>query len=608
MKNNFKYIKCFLFLCLINVLVAINVTIVNAFEDKNQLLQPGQMFYYFSDKPSIDEINNELPKQLNAKIDGCTVNVDVSWECFTNDYFTTDFYAYQFVPKVSDLSMAEKFNEKEAPYVFVCMGDMVVDNSYNGELSTLSSFSDNKNMKKVIKYLTNTMGLSSTAACGIAANIYCESNCQSDIMEYGYTWDEGAGYGLCQWTNYPRTSTTGRRTELIKFAARLGLDYKTIDTQLKYLYWELTTSYITILNKLKEIKPTSDLQQDTYDAAYLWCYEYEIPADKENASIARGNFAKTIWNCYGDAQVVTRAAKLENPSFPSQIAQGKGFSVKGVASATKEISKIKIAVTDTLGKSMISKSVLDVGKSYKLSLLDNYIRFDKLKSGQYFYKIYVTTEDGTYLLINKDFIVCNETPSIWSYSKPATYDCGNAFMICGDIVSSANISSIKAGIYKSSSGKSPKYQVEMNVNSKSFDMNTLNSSLLFHKLSGGNYYYRIDVNSGGTITNVLNCKFIVEPSNIPRISEIRQNYKAKLYLSIKWNKIAVADGYRVYRADEKDGRFVKIATVKGCETILYKDTGLKRNKSYYYKVYPYIIKNKITTLGPASAICEAKTK
>lgn len=599
------YKKLGLLAAFISILLICNGMDIKAAENVT-FKEPEQKFYYFEKKLSENELNNYLPQTIGIIINGEEKSINVKWKCFTNDYESTSYYAYQFVPVINE-EVGIQADDREFPYVFVCFGDECVQDG-SSQLSRASSYKNNKNMKKVINYLTGTMGLSSPAACGIAANIYCESNCEPDVIEYGYTWDNGGGYGLCQWTNYPRTSSTGRRTELIKFSQRRGVDYKNINTQLKYLFYELTTLYSGVLCDIKNIEESKDIQQQAYDAAYLWCYEFEAPLDKENASIARGNFAKSVWNEYGDNSVKTRAPKLGAPSYPSLINEGKGYSVKGNVVASKKITKVKIAITDSNGKSVISKSAVPDSKEFNLVLLDNYITFNKLKTGQYYYKIYVTTEDGTFCLMNKDFVVCSSKPSIWAYSKPGTYDCGNAFMICGDVVSSDSIVSVKAGIYKKNNGKEPVYYDVQNCSTNQFDLNILNKSLLFHKLPGRVYYYRIDVTTTSGTYNVLNSSFKVEPSGIPKIKTVKQSYKSKTYLSLKWSKVNMADGYRVYRSDSLNGKYVKIATLKGNSNTTYKNTGLNRNKSYYYKIYPYVVRNGITTLGPASDKLEARTK
>jgi len=71
----------------------------------------------------------------------------------------------------------------------------------------------------------------------------------------------------------------------------------------------------------------------------------------------------------------------------------------------------------------------------------------------------------------------------------------------------------------------------------------------------------------------------------PTIKEIlKTNYTT---LTIKWNKIAGATGYKVYRSTSENGEYERIATLGGNDTLSYKDTGRTCGKVYYYKVRAY---------------------
>ena len=61
---------------------------------------------------------------------------------------------------------------------------------------------------------------------------------------------------------------------------------------------------------------------------------------------------------------------------------------------------------------------------------------------------------------------------------------------------------------------------------------------------------------------------------------------------IKWNKSSGSKGYFVLRATSKNGKYRQIAKVSGVNKRTYTDKKLKKNKSYYYIVYPYKVKNK----------------
>lgn len=89
-----------------------------------------------------------------------------------------------------------------------------------------------------------------------------------------------------------------------------------------------------------------------------------------------------------------------------------------------------------------------------------------------------------------------------------------------------------------------------------------------------------------------------------------QNVKAssKSYNSIKitWNKAAGADGYKIYRATSKSGKYSAIKTVTSASTLSYTNTGLTTGKNYYYKVRAYTTINGSKVYGSYSSVVSAK--
>jgi len=72
---------------------------------------------------------------------------------------------------------------------------------------------------------------------------------------------------------------------------------------------------------------------------------------------------------------------------------------------------------------------------------------------------------------------------------------------------------------------------------------------------------------------------------MPEIKSIlKTNYTT---LTIKWNQIDGATGYKVYRSTSENGEYERIATLGGKDSVSYKDTGLTCGKVYYYKVRAY---------------------
>ncbi len=58
-------------------------------------------------------------------------------------------------------------------------------------------------------------------------------------------------------------------------------------------------------------------------------------------------------------------------------------------------------------------------------------------------------------------------------------------------------------------------------------------------------------------------------------------------LVVSWNKVSGAQGYRVYRAESRNGKYKSVKNAKGSGTLRFTDTKLKVGRTYYYKVCAY---------------------
>lgn len=125
-------------------------------------------------------------------------------------------------------------------------------------------------------FLTREMKLNAAVACGILANV--ERECDFNVQDLSYD----GGYGICQWTG-------ARNTRLKNWCASNGYDYTTLEGQLWYLKYELEKQYPEILSTLRGIE---NGPAGAYDAAYYFCYNFEIPASRARRSVERGNIAK----------------------------------------------------------------------------------------------------------------------------------------------------------------------------------------------------------------------------------------------------------------------------------------------------------------------------
>lgn len=133
------------------------------------------------------------------------------------------------------------------------------------------------NEEKIYCYLIYEMGFSPAAACGVLANVKCESGFRPTAWN-----SSGGSYGICQWTG-------GRYTSLQTWCADNGYDYTTLEGQCRYLKYELENRYTGVRSYMLSVENTS---QGAYDAGYYWCYYFEVPASRSTMSIKRGNISQ----------------------------------------------------------------------------------------------------------------------------------------------------------------------------------------------------------------------------------------------------------------------------------------------------------------------------
>ena len=96
-----------------------------------------------------------------------------------------------------------------------------------------------------------------------------------------------------------------------------------------------------------------------------------------------------------------------------------------------------------------------------------------------------------------------------------------------------------------------------------------------------------------------------KPAKVKGLS-VKAVSKGKLVL--KWKKVRNADGYVVYRADKKKGKYKKVKVLNGARKISFTNKKLKKKKTYYYKVCAYRKVGKKKVYGSCSAVKSRKVK
>ena len=174
-----------------------------------------------------------------------------------------------------------------------------------GSLGLLSAAVNaaSNNETTIYNFLITTMGINPAGACGVLVNIEYESD--FDPHCYG---DDGTSYGICQWHDE-------RFTRLRNFCAANGFDYTTVEGQLHYLNYELKNYFPSVYNYLRSVPNSAE---GAYNAAYHWCYYFEVPANREYQASMRGSRAMSVyWPVYGSGTYTPpTTTQPNNPTNP----------------------------------------------------------------------------------------------------------------------------------------------------------------------------------------------------------------------------------------------------------------------------------------------------
>lgn len=228
---------------------------------------------------------------------------------------------------------------------------------------------EKSNETKIFEYCVGEMGLNVAAACAVLANIKEESTFRPDL--YG---DKGTSYGICQWHN-------GRFTNLKKYCKKNNLNWKSLNGQLKFLQYELSHSYKKVWNKLNK---TKNNEKGARDAAKYWCTVYEIPANKEQKAIERGNLAvDTYWKKYKNYSVTIKTA--DNLVYPTKKVKFSSWTESGFVHDIP-VSKGTPVYAIADGKIKCSQKYAKIGGKNKLVSYANLIEFtssDKTVAAKY---------------------------------------------------------------------------------------------------------------------------------------------------------------------------------------------------------------------------------
>lgn len=203
------------------------------------------------------------------------------------------------------------------------------------------------NEKTAFEFFTDTMGLSPAAACGIMANIKCESGFTANIT------GGGGSYGICQWLG-------PRKSRLLSWCAKKGYKASSLKGQLNFLQYELKTYYPRVNNYLKSVSNSSS---GAYSAGYYFCYYFEVPLNTYSSAVYRGRVAQnTYWKSLGVSTTYVTAAGGKGIKLTWNGSSKYIYQVRRAASAKGSYSVI--ATIAAGAKRTYTDKTAAAGKTY----------------------------------------------------------------------------------------------------------------------------------------------------------------------------------------------------------------------------------------------------
>lgn len=468
--------------------------------------------YYYEGNPEEEELTLNLPETLGVYLNGSSspTDIPVTWEA-VEDYDSTDFYFYSMKPvwsgeyvldsclsSIMDVPWITVYRqepeneevepmvtEEEAPPVYTQEEGPVDPQTYEegslGDVAGIvfSLFADEvyaattaENTAAIYKYLTQTMGLNTAAACGVMTNINAESgmspiNLQNtyntsiglsdseytsrvDSGKYTKFTSDSAGYGLCQWTS------SGRKSNLLNYAKEKKTSIGDLNMQMSYFEKELTGSYQSVYVTLKNVPNTA---AGAYIAAAEMCMCYEIPANTVATAASRGKTClSNYWKTYSGSSASatgTSFLSLCGYAYPTAVKNGSGMDVTGYAISNYKITSLTGSITDSTGKAVYTKTLSPNTTAAKISGLDSYMKFSKLPNGSYKYTITAKDALGKTVTATHSFKVA----SSGSTAKALGFASGSSGTSAGSgssSGSSGSSSTVTAAVKKAYSGTFPK--------------------------------------------------------------------------------------------------------------------------------------------------------
>ena len=482
----------------------------------------------------------------------------------------------------------------------------------------LSANATSDNKTEIFSYLTKEMGLNSAAACGIMANIEKESNFKpTTIIRDSNGLPSG---GLCMWNG-------SRLSRLKNYCNNKGLNYLSIKGQLSYLSYELKLSqYKHVFDYLKRVPNNAS---GAYDAAYYWCYYFEIPASRGTRSVQRGNAAvRTYWPTYGNKTINT--PELSFSSKKTTFDLDSSLTLKWT-SGGDNADTYKLYVAKKNAKT--GKFDWDNAKIYTTKSLKQAIKTNSLGSGDYCayvkainsstnaskssskvtFVIKCLTHEYTGEVITaptltttgKEKLTCQVCKEVTTakIAKLTAETFGNYPMTTPSAESRTNNALVlKWAEYKGVDG----YYVYLRVDNKWKHIGTVEDATQFTVtgLEAGTKYkfaVRAFFKDGENVYKSAYSASYVTSTQTDMVDLVYIKSHEGAEVELKWTEAENADGYAVYVSTDCIN-FERKAVVKGGNVTETTINDFSLGRIYYFRIHPYVDLGDHKVYSPSSNI------
>lgn len=160
-------------------------------------------------------------------------------------------------------------------------------------------------------------------------------------------------------------------------------------------------------------------------------------------------------------------------------------------------------------------------------------------------------------------------------------------------------------IYYTTDGSEPDMTSEM-YNYNNLNFGKKDERINYPEMSGSDMMaLRTKVYSYDRLASEVSEFTFCQPLGTPALKKLARKGKA---ITVSWKAVTHAEGYQIQRSMKKGSGFKTVKTVKGGKIRSWKNTGLKKGKTYYYRVRAYRVVAGEKVYSSYSAVKYKKVK